>query len=132
MKLTKIKSLIKENTYLGILPSSKLPKMKWNPLTNEINEDHDCAKAHPGITHDEWKDQQKTEGNIKLKSLVVKEAAPRMKRSKELEDITKVWKITSGLKKGGMGSRYGKEFDKAKKKAMKALYDMMTYAKIGV
>ena len=61
----------------------------------------------------------------------INEAAPRMKTSKETEDIKKVWMATSGLKKAGGSGRYGKEFDKAKKKAMQALNDMMTYSKIG-
>ena len=55
-----------------------------------------------------------------------------MKKSKESQDIKKVVMITSGLKKGGSGNRYGKEFDKAKQKALKALQDMLTYSNIGV
>ena len=62
----------------------------------------------------------------------MKEAAPKMKKSKESQDIKKVVMITSGLKKGGSGNRYGKEFDKAKQKALKALQDMLTYSNIGV
>ena len=31
----KLKKILKENAYLGELPSSKLPKMKWNPLTDK-------------------------------------------------------------------------------------------------
>ena len=62
----------------------------------------------------------------------IDEAAPKMKKSKETEDIKKIWMATSGLTKGGGSGRYGKEFDKAKKKAMQALNDMMTYSKIGV
>lgn len=62
----------------------------------------------------------------------VEEAAPKMKKSKETENIKKIWMATSGLTKGGGSGRYGKEFDKAKKKAMQALNDMMTYSKIGV
>ena len=62
----------------------------------------------------------------------IKEAAPKMKASKEEENIKKVYLACSGLKKGGSSGRYGKEFDKAKKKAMQALNDMLTYAKIGV
>ena len=62
----------------------------------------------------------------------MKEAAPKMKKSKEEENIKKVYLACSGLKKGGSSGRYGKEFDKAKKKAMQALNDMLTYAKIGV
>ena len=68
-----------------------------------------------------------------LKKRKVKlEAAPKMKKSKETENIKKIWMATSGLTKGGGSGRYGKEFDKAKKKAMQALHDMMTYSKIGV
>jgi hypothetical protein len=38
----KLKKIISENMYLGELPSSKLPKMKWNPLTdkNPVNEEY--------------------------------------------------------------------------------------------
>ena len=32
-KNIKLKNLINENHALGVLPSSKLMKMKWNPLT---------------------------------------------------------------------------------------------------
>ena len=38
----KLKKIIQENAYLGELPSSKLLKMKWNPLTgkkSEVKED---------------------------------------------------------------------------------------------
>jgi hypothetical protein len=40
----KLKKIIKESAYLGELPSSKLKKMKWNPVTdkepvNELNLD---------------------------------------------------------------------------------------------
>ena len=67
----------------------------------------------------------------KFESLEVSEAAPRMKKSKEEMDIEKTMAIVSGLKKGGIGSRYGKEFDRAKNKALAAINDMLTYAKIG-
>ncbi len=62
----------------------------------------------------------------------VNERAPKMKDSKEFDYIKQVWAATSGLTKGGSAGRYGKEFEKAKKKALQALNDMMTYAKIGV
>jgi hypothetical protein len=68
----------------------------------------------------------------KFESLEVNEAAPRMKKSKEERDIEKSMMIVSGLKKGGAGNRYGKEFDKAKNKALAAINDMLTYAKIGI
>ena len=59
------------------------------------------------------------------------EAAPKMKTSKETENIRKVYLATSGLKKAGGSGRYGKEFEAAKKKALKAMNDMLTYSRIG-
>ena len=60
------------------------------------------------------------------------EAAPKMRKNPEAENIDKIYKAAYLAKKGGSGVRYGKEFEKAKKKALKALADMHTYAKIGV
>tara|TARA_Y100000768_G_scaffold387358_1_gene378388 strand:+ start:14748 stop:15203 length:456 start_codon:yes stop_codon:yes gene_type:complete len=57
---------------------------------------------------------------------------PKMKKSKEVENIVKTMAIVSGLQKGGMASRYAGDFLKAKRKALKAINDMLTYAKIGV
>tara|TARA_A100001201_G_scaffold51449_1_gene51033 strand:- start:1001 stop:1687 length:687 start_codon:yes stop_codon:yes gene_type:complete len=59
------------------------------------------------------------------------EAAPKMKTSKETENIRKVYLATSGLKKAGGSGRYGKEFEAAKKRALKAMNDMLTYSRIG-
>jgi hypothetical protein len=59
------------------------------------------------------------------------EAAPKIKNSKETEQIKKLYIAASGLKKGGGSGRYGKEFDAAKKKMLKAFNDMLTYSKIG-
>tara|TARA_R100000322_G_scaffold129754_1_gene85862 strand:+ start:65 stop:430 length:366 start_codon:yes stop_codon:yes gene_type:complete len=45
----KLKKIIQESAYLGELPSSKLMKMKWNPLTEE----EDVAdQDHKGSTDD--------------------------------------------------------------------------------
>ena len=60
------------------------------------------------------------------------EAAPKMRKNPEAENIDKIYKAAYLAKKGGSGVRYGKEFEAAKKKALKALADMHTYAKIGV
>ena len=40
--MIKLKGILKENSVLGILPSSKLMKMKWNPLTEAepVNEEY--------------------------------------------------------------------------------------------
>tara|TARA_R100001015_G_C4635246_1_gene204226 strand:- start:3373 stop:3612 length:240 start_codon:yes stop_codon:yes gene_type:complete len=60
------------------------------------------------------------------------EAAPKMRKNPEAEKIDKIYKAAYLLKKGGSGNRYAKEFEKAKKKALKALAEMHQYAKIGV
>jgi len=62
----------------------------------------------------------------------VEEAAPKMRKNPEAEKIDKLYKAVYLAKKGGAGNRYGKEFEQAKKKAIKALADMHQYAKIGV
>ena len=59
------------------------------------------------------------------------EAAPRMKTSKETEELEKIKKLVVNARKGGMGNRYGKEFDRAKNKAVVALDNMISYSKIG-
>lgn len=59
------------------------------------------------------------------------EAAPKMKSSSEEKQIGNIMKMVSNAKKGGGSGRYGKEFDAAKKKALKAIKDMLTYSKIG-
>ena len=67
----------------------------------------------------------------KFESVEVNEAAPRMKTSKETEELEKIKKLLVNARKGGMGNRYGKEFDKAKNKAVVALDNMISYSKIG-
>ena len=110
-KSTKLKNILSEHHILGELPSSKLMKMKWNPVTGEtMNEDD--TNEYGGMSSSD-------------------EKAPRMKTSKETENIKKVYLALSGLKKAGGSGRYGKEFDSAKKRALKAMNDMLTYSKIG-
>ena len=58
----------------------------------------------------------------------VNEAPPKMKNSKEVDNIIKTMAVVSGLQKGGMASRYGNDFLKAKRRALKAINDMLTYA----
>ena len=115
-KSTKLKNILSEHHILGELPSSKLMKMKWNPVTGEtMNEDDTNEYGSPSM------------GSMSSSD----EKAPRMKTSKETENIKKVYLALSGLKKAGGSGRYGKEFDSAKKRALKAMNDMLTYSKIG-
>ena len=73
----KLKKIIKESAYLGELPSSKLMKMKWNPLTEE----EDVAdQDHKGSTDD-----------LPPQDAGLEEAAPKMKVEswhKELDQAT--------------------------------------------
>ena len=62
----------------------------------------------------------------------IAEAAPKMKDSKETENIKKIFQMANLAKKGGGSGRYGKEFEQAKKKAVKALADMYKFSRIGV
>ena len=58
------------------------------------------------------------------------EAAPKLKTSKEEAGLLKLRDEIRGSRKGG-SSRYAKDFDSAKKRALKAIEDMITYAQIG-
>ena len=60
------------------------------------------------------------------------EAAPRIKTSKEEESLLDLRDQVRNAQKGGSESRYAKDFEKAKKKALSAIGDMITYIKIGV
>ena len=88
---------------------------------DEDESDEYLAKKRAAITK-----AIKNKNEIKLS-----EAAPKMRTSKETENIKKVYLATSGLKKAGGSGRYGKEFEAAKKRALKAMNDMLTYSRIG-
>tara|TARA_R110002051_G_scaffold325807_1_gene431523 strand:+ start:5951 stop:6217 length:267 start_codon:yes stop_codon:yes gene_type:complete len=62
----------------------------------------------------------------------MKEAAPKMKSNPEAKIAADVMMKLANLKKGGSGNRYGREFEKAKTKALRAMEDMISYIKIGV
>jgi len=67
-----------------------------------------------------------------LKKRKVKvEAAPKMKKNKEAAAIQDLMNRVASAQKGGGSGRYGKEFDKAKTKALRAMKDMVEYSKIG-
>jgi len=78
-----------------------------------------------------WKDPSKALKGPKMES-EVNEAAPKMKKSKEVEELEKLKSLIVNSKKGGAGNRYGREFDKEKNKAVVALDNMISYAKIGI
>jgi hypothetical protein len=61
----------------------------------------------------------------------VNEAAPRITNSKETDALLDLRDMVANSSKGG-SSRYSKEFDKAKTKALRAIEQMLTYTKIGI
>ena len=61
----------------------------------------------------------------------VDEAAPKMRKNPEAENIERLHKAVKAARKGGGSGRYGKEFEKAKNKALKAIAEMETFARIG-
>lgn len=62
----------------------------------------------------------------------INEAAPKMKKNEEAAHLQELMNQVANAQKGGSGNRYGKEFDKAKTKALRALKDMVDYSKIGL
>ena len=60
----------------------------------------------------------------------VNEAAPRITNSKETDALLDLRDRVANSSKGS-SSRYSKEFDKAKTKALRAIEQMLTYTKIG-
>lgn len=69
----------------------------------------------------------------KLKTLEnFNEAAPRMSDSAETQNLLNLRDEIANAQKGGSESRYGKDFEKAKVKALRAIEQMITYTKIGV
>ena len=68
----------------------------------------------------------------KFESFELSEAAPKMKKNEDAIYLQDLMNKVANAQKGGMGSRYGKEFDKSKTKALRALKDMVMYSKIGI
>jgi len=117
-KKNKTKTIIIKTTYSD------------NTYDHEFNIGKDTFICTTSIPWEEWKD-------IKFKVLenmlnVVTEAAPKMKKNVEAENIQELMNQIANAQKGGGSGRYGKEFDKAKTKALRAIKDMVMYSKIGI
>jgi hypothetical protein len=76
--------------------------------------------------------KENTMKNLQTLESFINEAAPKLKTSKEEAGLLKLRDEIRRSSKGGSASRYSKEFDAAKKKALKAIEQMITYASIGV
>ena len=68
----------------------------------------------------------------KVISKKMTEAAPKMRKNKEAENLQKLMNQVANAQKGGGDGRYGKEFDKSKTKALRAIKDMVMYSNIGI
>jgi len=55
-----------------------------------------------------------------------------MRKNKEAENLQKLMNLVANAQKGGGDGRYGKEFDKSKTKALRAIKDMVMYSNIGI
>ena len=76
--------------------------------------------------------KENTMKNLQTLESFTNEAMPKYRSSKEEENLIGLRDEIRRARKGGAASRYTKEFEAAKKKALKAVEDMITYAKIGV
>ena len=98
-------------------------------LSNHLSDKTFLEKVGKGIGA-KLVDFKKGSTNIALYESV-SEAAPKMKKSAESEKLQKVYRAAELSQKGGSPSRYSREFESAKKKALKYIGDMITYTKIG-
>ena len=98
---------------------------------NYVDVDFGTGKIYENIPTKFLKVLKESHHKHEVKAEPTSEAAPKMRKNKEAEQIQKLYVAASGLKKGGGSGRYGKEFDTAKKKMLKAFNDMLTYSKIG-
>tara|TARA_R110002167_G_scaffold35386_3_gene113074 strand:+ start:670 stop:1053 length:384 start_codon:yes stop_codon:yes gene_type:complete len=127
MKNIRLKNILKESNSPGYKDRKFGTPL---PTLEDVQQAYQAKQEDVEIDGKDVEEMEEVEESTNLTD--IKEAAPKIKKSKETENIKKTLMITSGLKKGGSGNRYGKEFDKAKQKALKALQDMLTYSNIGV
>jgi hypothetical protein len=105
----------------------------WDdPELGEYIEEASAEKLEEKIKVTKDESKENTMKNLQTLESFINEAAPKLKTSKEEAGLLKLRDEIRRSSKGGSASRYSKEFDAAKKKALKAVEDMITYAKIGV
>ena len=105
----------------------------WDdPELGEYIEEASAEKLEEKIKVTKGESKENTMKNLQTLESFINEAAPKLKTSKEEAGLLKLRDEIRRSNKGGSASRYSKEFDAAKKKALKAIEDMITYASIGV
>ena len=110
-----------------------------------IKQAKDMAKNHKGlieVTPDDdvddvvWTNESVNKKKSTMKKLQTlenfNEAAPKMGNSAETNNLLNLRDQVANSQKGGSEGRYGKDFEKAKTKALRAIEQMITYTKIGV
>jgi hypothetical protein len=105
----------------------------WDdPELGEYIEEASAEKLEEKIKVTKDESKENTMKNLQTLESFINEAAPKLKTSKEEAGLLKLRDEIRRSRKGGSASRYTKEFDSAKKRALKAIEDMITYASIGV
>ena len=80
----------------------------------------------------QFNESKTTMKNLETLESFINEAAPKMSDSAETKNLLNLRDQVANAQKGGSEGRYGKDFEKAKTKALRAIEQMITYAKIGV
>jgi len=105
----------------------------WDdPELGEYIEEASAEKLEEKIKVTKGESKKYIMKNLETLESFINEAAPKLKTSKEEAGLLKLRDEIRRSNKGGSASRYSKEFDAAKKKALKAIEQMITYASIGV
>ena len=105
-----------------------------------ISEALDAVGKEDGDVDNDGDEDESDEYLMKKRAAITKavksestiKEAPKMKTSSEEKYLGDLAKAVERASKGGSAGRYSKEFASAKKKALKAIKDMHTYARIGV
>jgi len=105
-----------------------------------ISEALDAVGKEDGDVDNDGDEDESDEYLMKKRAAITKavksestiKEAPKMKTSREEKYLGDLAKAVERASKGGSAGRYSKEFASAKKRALKAIKDMHTYARIGV
>ena len=89
---TKLKDMLNEHYILGELPSSKLMKMKWNPVTGETMNEEETNEVAPKMILVE---RPKLKDRSNLRQIELRQAynqAPKLVASPSLSNEDKICK----------------------------------------
>ena len=143
-----VKESVNEKIYRVYLDGNYEEHYTEDPFASKakaIKQAKDMAKNHKGlieVTPDDdvddvvWTNESVNKKKSTMKKLQTlenfNEAAPKMGNSAETNNLLNLRDQVANSQKGGSEGRYGKDFEKAKTKALRAIEQMITYTKIGV